>query len=314
MLPRGGHDYRKLYAAYKMAVEHEGSPTVILAKTIKGWTLGQSIEGRNATHQIKKLTAPELKAFRDTLQLPIPDSELDDGDPPYWHPGTDSPEFEYMMARRRALDGPVPERVVRTKTLPMPATRRIADVLAGTGEKVQASTTTAFARLIRNLLRDPGIGTRVRADHPRRSAHVRARRAVPRVQDLRAVRSAVRPRRRRPPAVVPRGAQRPHPRGRHHRGGIDGVVHRRGHRVRDVGRADHPVLHLLFDVRVPAGRRPHLVVRRPARARVPARRHRGPHDASRARACSTATARASCWRRRTRTAAPTTPRSPTRWA
>jgi pyruvate dehydrogenase E1 component len=161
MLPRGGHDYRKLYAAYKLAVEHEGSPTVILAKTIKGWTLGQTIEGRNATHQIKKLTPSELKAFRDRLQLPIPDSELDDGDPPYWHPGTDSPEFEYMMARRRALDGPVPERVVRTKSLTLPPPDAYADVLAGTGDKVQASTTTAFARLVRNLLRDPGIGSRV---------------------------------------------------------------------------------------------------------------------------------------------------------
>ncbi len=161
MLPRGGHDYRKLYAAYKMAVEHEGSPTVILAKTIKGWTLGSTIESRNATHQIKKLTAAELKVFRDRLQLPIPDSELEDGDPPYWHPGTDSPEYEYMMARRRTLDGPVPERVVRTRPFPLPGDEAFVDVLAGTGEKVKASTTTAFARLLRNLLRDPGIGTRV---------------------------------------------------------------------------------------------------------------------------------------------------------
>jgi pyruvate dehydrogenase E1 component len=144
-----------------MAVEHEGSPTVILAKTIKGWTLGSSIESRNATHQIKKLTAAELKVFRDRLQLPIPDSELEDGDPPYWHPGLDSPEYEYMTARRRALDGPVPERIVRWKPLPTPGDNAFADVLVGTGDKVQASTTTAFARMLRNLLRDPGIGTRI---------------------------------------------------------------------------------------------------------------------------------------------------------
>ncbi|HEX9466785.1 MAG TPA: pyruvate dehydrogenase (acetyl-transferring), homodimeric type [Acidimicrobiia bacterium] len=165
MLPRGGHDYRKLYAAYKMAVEHEGSPTVILAKTIKGWTLGQSIESRNATHQIKKLTPAELAVFRDRLQLEIPDSALGDGDAPFWHPGVDSPEYEYMMARRRSLDGPAPERVVNTKTFALPAREGagnpFADVLAGTGDKVQASTTTAFARLMRNLLRDPGVGTRV---------------------------------------------------------------------------------------------------------------------------------------------------------
>jgi pyruvate dehydrogenase E1 component len=168
MLPRGGHDYRKLYAAYKMAVEHEGSPTVILAKTIKGWTLGAGIESRNATHQIKKLTPDELLSFRDRLQLPIPESEVTDGDPPFWHPGTDSPEFEYMMARRRALGGSVPERVVRKKMFAVPARGATndnagpyADVLAGTGEKVQASTTTAFARLLRNLLRDPDVGARI---------------------------------------------------------------------------------------------------------------------------------------------------------
>jgi pyruvate dehydrogenase E1 component len=169
MLPRGGHDYRKLYAAYKAAVEHEGGPTVILAHTIKGWTLGSGIESRNATHQIKKLGPDELKAFRDRLQLPIPDAELDDGDPPFWHPGTDSPEFEYMMARRRGLDGSVPERVVRSKPLPMPVRASstgepagpFADVFAGTGDRVQASTTTAFARLLRNLLRDPDVGSRI---------------------------------------------------------------------------------------------------------------------------------------------------------
>jgi pyruvate dehydrogenase E1 component len=167
-LPRGGHDYRKLYAAYKMAVEHEGSPTVILAKTVKGWTLGAGIESRNATHQIKKLTPDELKVFRDRLQIPIPDSEVADGDPPFWHPGTDSPEFEYMMARRRALGGSVPERIVKKKMFAAPVREHtpenagpFADVFAGTGEKVQASTTTAFARLLRNLLRDPDIGSRI---------------------------------------------------------------------------------------------------------------------------------------------------------
>src|SRR6266576_3072325 len=109
MLPRGGHDYRKLYAAYKMAVEHEGSPTVILAKTVKGWTLGAGIESRNATHQIKKMTVDDLKRFRDRLYLEIPDEALENGDPPYYVPAPDSPEREYLMERRRALDGFLPE-------------------------------------------------------------------------------------------------------------------------------------------------------------------------------------------------------------
>jgi pyruvate dehydrogenase E1 component len=159
-LPRGGHDYRKLYSAYKRAVEHHGSPTVILAKTIKGWTLGRDIEARNATHQMKKLDANMLKRFRDRLYLEIPDSELEDGTPPYYHPGTDSPEYEYMMARRRELDGSVPERLVRRKTFALPGDDAYTDVLAGTGEKVKASTTTAFTRLLKNLLRDPEAGPR----------------------------------------------------------------------------------------------------------------------------------------------------------
>ena len=160
-LPRGGHDYKKLYAAYRAAMEHNGSPTVILAKTVKGWTLGTALEARNATHQIKDLDADQLKVFRDRLELPISDAELEDGDPPYYHPGMDSPEYEYLTARRRALGGPLPERVTRAQPLPTPPRELFADFLAGTGDKVQASTTTAFSRMLRNLLRDEGIGKRV---------------------------------------------------------------------------------------------------------------------------------------------------------
>ena len=114
-LPRGGHDYRKLYAAYKTAVEHEGTPTVILAKTVKGWTLGTDFEARNATHQIKKMTPDQLKALRDRLYMEIPDADLEEGMAPYFHPGFRSPEYEYMMERRRALDGYLPDRVERSK-------------------------------------------------------------------------------------------------------------------------------------------------------------------------------------------------------
>jgi pyruvate dehydrogenase E1 component len=160
-MSRGGHDYRKVYAAYKAATEHEGSPTVILAKTIKGWTLGPEFEARNATHQIKKMTEAELKTFRDRLFLDIPDKVLEEGDPPYYHPGPKSEELEYMRARRRALDGPVPERVVRKASLPPVASDPFSDLLSGTGEKVKASTTSAFTRLLRNLIKDRTIGKRV---------------------------------------------------------------------------------------------------------------------------------------------------------
>src|SRR5437660_2369583 len=136
-LPRGGHDYRKLYAAYKTAVEHEGAPTAILAKTIKGWTLGPDFEARNATHQLKKMTKDELRLFRDRLYMQdqIPDEALEAKEPPYFHPGTDSPEYEYMMERRRALDGSVPRRVTRAKPMPQPAPDIFTEFNAGSGKQ-----------------------------------------------------------------------------------------------------------------------------------------------------------------------------------
>jgi pyruvate dehydrogenase E1 component len=156
-LRRGGHDYRKLYAAYAAAVEHTGAPTVILAKTVKGWTLGPGIEGRNVTHQAKKLTADELKIFRDRLELDIPDDKLKEA--PYYHPGADAPEIQYMLERRHALGGVLPKRVVRSRPMPQPADKAFAELL--TGSERPASTTMAFSRLIRNLVRDKEIGRRV---------------------------------------------------------------------------------------------------------------------------------------------------------
>ncbi|MCC6618440.1 MAG: pyruvate dehydrogenase (acetyl-transferring), homodimeric type [Chloroflexi bacterium] len=156
-LRRGGHDYRKLYAAYAAAVAHTGAPTVILAKTIKGWTLGPGIEGRNVTHQAKKLTAEELRVFRDRLELPIPDEKLKEA--PYYHPGPDSPEIRYMLERRRALGGSLPKRTYVPKPLPAPAGDAFAEFFAGSERP--ASTTMAYSRLIRNLVRDPQIGHRV---------------------------------------------------------------------------------------------------------------------------------------------------------
>src|SRR4051812_40035078 len=118
-LPRGGHDYRKLYAAYKAAVEHEGAPTAILAKTVKGWTLGPQIEARNSTHQIKKMTKGQLLALRDRLYLKdeILEKALEGDMPPYYRPKQGSPEHEYLMMRRPPPDGPPPRRTYRAKPL-----------------------------------------------------------------------------------------------------------------------------------------------------------------------------------------------------
>ncbi len=158
-LPRGGHDYRKIYAAYKAAVEHEGQPTVILAHTIKGWTLGKDFEARNATHQMKKLTKDELKAFRDRLYLPISDTDLEGPLPPYYHPGEGSEEIQYMKERRKALGGYLPKRVLRAKPLPQPQVRAYDDLMRGSG-KQKVATTQAFVRVLKDLMKDPEIGKR----------------------------------------------------------------------------------------------------------------------------------------------------------
>ncbi|WP_442913923.1 pyruvate dehydrogenase (acetyl-transferring), homodimeric type [Kribbella sp. NBC_00482] len=159
-LPRGGHDYRKVYAAFKSANEHVGQPTVILAQTIKGWTI-EALEGRNATHQMKKLTSDDLKAFRDRLYLPIEDSALEDAyNPPYFHPGTDSPEYQYMMDRRKQLGGSLPQRRVAPKTsLKLPGDDVYKPLSKGNNQPV--ATTMALVRLFRDLMKDPEIGSRI---------------------------------------------------------------------------------------------------------------------------------------------------------
>ncbi len=161
-LPRGGHDYRKLYAAYKAATEHVGAPTAILAKTIKGWTLGPEIEARNATHQIKKMTKPQLLTLRNRLFLhdEIPEHALDADLPPYFRPEPDAKAAVYLAERRRALGGPLPRRVVRSQPLAPPDQDGFADLSAGSGRQA-VSTTMAFARLLRSLVRDPSIGPRI---------------------------------------------------------------------------------------------------------------------------------------------------------
>jgi pyruvate dehydrogenase E1 component len=161
-LPRGGHDYHKLYAAYKAATEHEGAPTVILAKTIKGWTLGPDIEARNVTHQIKKMTKAQLLELRERLHLQdvIPEEALDAEMPPYYRPAENSEEFTYLMERRNALDGSIPARTVRKRKLQLPGDEMYEEFLRGSGGQ-EASTTMVFARMLRNMLRDGNIGTRI---------------------------------------------------------------------------------------------------------------------------------------------------------
>ncbi len=163
-LPRGGHDHRKLYAAYKAATEHGGSPTVILAKTIKGWTLGRGFEGRNATHQIKKMTTAQLLELRERLHLldEIPEDSLtDDAAPPYYKPPEDSEEMRYLRERRRSLAGTLPKRVVRDRRRMVLPDRKLFAAYDEGSEGREVSTTAAFTSLLRTLMRDDGIGARI---------------------------------------------------------------------------------------------------------------------------------------------------------
>ena len=165
LLPRGGHDYRKLYAAYRAAIENTGSgrPTAILCKTVKGWTLGDEIEGRNATHQIKKMTDAQLMTLRNRLHLneEISDAALAADEPPYYRPPEDSIEYQYMMERRRALGGVMPRRsTVARKVLTLPSDDVFKEFEDGSSTQ-SVSTTMGFTRLLRNLARDKDFGERV---------------------------------------------------------------------------------------------------------------------------------------------------------
>ncbi|GAA5042795.1 pyruvate dehydrogenase E1 component [Thermocatellispora tengchongensis] len=156
---RAGHEPRKVYAAYLAAVEHTGAPTVILAQTVKGYTLGPGFESRNANHQMKKLSGKEFRAMRDLLELPIPDSALEGDLVPYAHPGPDSPEVRYLQERRAALGGPAPARRVHPVALPEPPAKPFEALFKGSGSQ-EVATTMAFVRLVKDLMRDKETGKR----------------------------------------------------------------------------------------------------------------------------------------------------------
>jgi pyruvate dehydrogenase E1 component len=154
-LRQGGHDPRKVYAAYKAAADHKGSPTVILARTIKGYGLGESGEGRNITHQQKKLNEDELREFRSRFGIPINDDQL--ADTPFYRPPEDSREIQYLRARRQELGGYVPTRKVRSKPLVADHDALFREFSTGS-EGREVSTTMAFVGMLRQMLRDPEIG------------------------------------------------------------------------------------------------------------------------------------------------------------
>ena len=156
-LNRGGHDPHKIYAAYHAAVNHKGQPTVILAKTIKGYGLGKQGQAKNPTHQLKKLDLGTIREFRDRFNIPVPDDKLDQL--PFYVPPADSPEMKYLHERRQALGGFLPQRRKKADVAPpVPPLSTFEQVLKGSGEGREISTTMAFVRLLTALVRDKGIG------------------------------------------------------------------------------------------------------------------------------------------------------------
>ncbi|MGW8850286.1 pyruvate dehydrogenase (acetyl-transferring), homodimeric type [Streptomyces xiamenensis] len=156
---RGGHEPRKVYAAYRAAVEFKGAPTVVLAQTVKGHTLGDGFQSRNANHQMKKLTMEQFRTMRDLLELPIPDSELSGDLVPYAHPGPDSPEVRYLQERRAALGGPAPARRVHQVVLPEPSEKAFKALEKGSGSQ-EVATTMVIVRLVKDLMREKESGRR----------------------------------------------------------------------------------------------------------------------------------------------------------
>ncbi|MCO7223967.1 pyruvate dehydrogenase (acetyl-transferring), homodimeric type [Pleionea sp. CnH1-48] len=157
-LNRGGHDPSKVYAAYHAATTHNGQPTVILAKTVKGYGMGDSGEGKNISHQVKKMNVEALKQFRDRFNVPIPDEQLEDV--PLYHPGEDSPEIKYLKERRKALGGYLPARRAQSESLDIPPLKAFDAVMKGSGDR-EISTTMAFVRVLNTLLKDKKMGERI---------------------------------------------------------------------------------------------------------------------------------------------------------
>ena len=155
-LARGGHDSEKVYAAYKAAVENTGSPTVILAKTIKGYGLGEAGEGKNITHQQKKLNEEELKRFRTRFYIPLTDQEVRRA--PFYRPPPDSPEMKYLLEKREALGGPIPKRTVRAKPLEKIPERVFEEFKKASGPKRKVATTMVIVHMLSRLMRDRDIG------------------------------------------------------------------------------------------------------------------------------------------------------------
>ena len=268
-LKRGGQDYRKVYAAYRAAINHNGQPTVILAKTIKGCSLGSALPEPQRDPPDEEALPGGLSTSATAIRIPIRDEKLEKNYlPPYYQPGPDAPEIRYMLERRRALGGSMPgaERTPRRCRCPP---RHLQDAQEGLGQPGGRHHHGVCATF-KDLMRDTEIGSRFVPIIPDEARTFGMDSLFPTPEDLQ-------PQRAELPAVDAelmlsyKEAKRPDSPRRHQRGRVHGVVHRRRHVVRDPRRADDPDLHLLLDVRVPAHRRRVLGGRRPDGPRLRAR-------------------------------------------
>ena len=277
-LNRGGHDPIKVYAAYAAAMRHKGQPTVILAKTVKGYGMGNAGEGMNITHSQKKMGEAALKAFRDRFNIPISDDQI--GAAPFYKPAADSPEMQYLHERREALGGSLPARRPDAPPLKVPD---LDDLRAPAGGQRRPRDVHHHGLRAPADHHPAGQGDRAPggAHHPGRGAHLRHGGHVPPARHLLLRRPALRAGGRRPGHVLPRGQEGSDPPGGHQRGRRHVVLDRRRHGLRQPRPGHDPLLHLLLHVRLPARRRPGLGGRRPARPRLPHRRHRRAHHPGR---------------------------------
>ena len=248
-LTRGGHDPVKVYNAYRRAVEHSDGPTVILAQTIKGYGLGEAGEASNVAHKRKSLEEEELKAYRDRFHLPISDEAI--ADAPFYRPDEDSEELAYLQERRKALGGYLPRRTPSADPLPPPGDAVFAEYLEGAGDR-EVATTMVMVQLMSKLMKDNDLGQYVVPIVPDESrtfgmdslfrkfgiySHVGQRYEPVDKGSLMYYRESEQG------ADSGRG---------HHRGGLDGLVHRRRHVVRHARHSHHSVLLLLLYVRLSA--------------------------------------------------------------
>ena len=305
----GGHDPVKVYAAFKAAVEHRGQPTVVLARTVKGYGLGEAGEGKNITHQQKKLNEDELAAFRERFGIELSDEQVHKS--PFYRPSDDSPEMQYLQSRRKSLGGFVPVAQADRDEGHREPRADLRGVLHG-HRRPQGVDDDGVREDAGQDAARPGDRQAGRAHRAGRGAHVRHGSAVPAGRHLLARRAALRAGRQRHAAVLQGSQGRADLRRGHHRSRVDVDAHRGGHRLRDARHQHDPVLHLLLDVRLPAHRRPDLGRRRRALPRLPAGRHGRAHDAGRRGPAAPGRPQPRAVAARCPTACPTTRRSRTR--